>query len=158
VPEPAWFANLDLESPAQELYALLAALVPALERRFLAVITELGLTKAQAQLLALLPSDQALSQREMSQRLHCAPSSVVALIDSLEQRGWLTRQVDTADRRVNVLVLTAAGRELRERLMRQLLEPPVAIRRLSSEAQHELREVLLALVHEFGEPAVEHCD
>lgn len=92
-----------------------------------------------------------LSQREMSQRLHCAPSSIVPLIDSLEPRGWVTRRVDSADRRINMLVLTPAGRDLRERLMRQLLGPPAAIRRLSSETQQQLRDVLRALVHELGE-------
>jgi DNA-binding MarR family transcriptional regulator len=158
MPEPAWLATLELRSPAEEISALLAALVPAIERRFQKVTTELGLSKAQAQLLAQLPLDQALSQREVSQRLHCAPSSVVGLIDSLEQRGWLTRRVDRADRRINALVLTPAGRDARERLLQQLLEPPEAIRRLSLEAQLQMREVLLALMREFGEPAVEHCD
>ena len=121
----------------------------ALERRFQKVTSQQGLTRAQAQLLAQLPTDQALSQREMSERLRCAPSSVVGVIDSLEQRGWLTRRVDSADRRVNVLVLTPAGREARERLMHQLLEPPTAIRRLSAQAQEQLRDVLRAVVQEL---------
>jgi DNA-binding MarR family transcriptional regulator len=158
MPEPAWLATLELRSPAEEISALLAALVPAIERRFQKVTTELGLSKAQAQLLAQLPLDQALSQREVSQRLHCAPSSVVGLIDSLEQRGWLTRRVDRADRRINALVLTPAGRDARERLLQQLLEPPEAIRRLALGAQLQMRDVLLALMREFGEPTVEHCD
>ena len=145
-------ANLDLRSPSEEVSALFAALVPAIERRFQKVTSELGLTRAQAQLLAELPTDQPLSQREMSQRLHCAPSSVVGVIDSLEQRGWLKRRVDSADRRINVLVLTPAGRKARERLMHQLLEPPAAIRRLSTQAQEQLRDVLRAIVQELDPP------
>ena len=42
--------------------------------------------------------------------------------------------------------------------MHQLLDPPEAIRRLLSEAQHQLRDVLRALVRELGEPTVEQCD
>ena len=145
-------ANLDLDSPAHELTALLAALVPAVERRFAMVSAELGLSKPQAHLLAQLPTDRGLSQRETSQRLHCAPSSIVPLIDSLEQRGWLARQVDSADRRVNVLMLTPSGSEVRQRMMRQLLDPPAAIRRLSSEQQHQLRDLLRGVVRELGEP------
>jgi len=148
-PEPVWLANLDLRSPAEEVSALFGALVPAIERRFQKVTSQQGLTKAQAQLLAQLPADTALSQREMSERLHCAPSSVVGVIDSLEQRGWLTRRVDSADRRINVLVLTPAGREARERLMHQLLEPPTAISRLSTQAQEQLRDMLRAVVQEL---------
>ena len=148
-PEPVWLANLDLRSPAEEVSALFGALVPAIERRLQKVTSQQGLTKAQAQLLAQLPADKALSQREMSERLHCAPSSVVGVIDSLEQRGWLTRRVDSADRRINVLVLTPAGREARERLMHQLLEPPTAISRLSTQAQEQLRDMLRAVVQEL---------
>jgi DNA-binding MarR family transcriptional regulator len=158
VSEPAWLANLELRSTAEEISALLAALVPAIEQRFGAVTSKLGLSKAQAQLLSQLPIDQALSQRDMSQRMHCAPSSLVGLIDSLEQRGWLTRRVDPADRRINVLVLTASGRAMRERLMRQLLEPPAAIRRLPSEVQLQLRDVLRELLDELGEGAAAGCD
>jgi MarR family transcriptional regulator, organic hydroperoxide resistance regulator len=156
--QPVWWADLDVHSPAEELSVLLAALVPALERRLALVTTELGLSKAQAQLLVQLPSHQPLSQREMSQRLHCAPSSVVSLIDSLEQRGWLTRRVDSADRRVNVLVLTPAGREVRERFLRRLLDPPAAIRRLSKGEQEQLRDLLRGLLHELGEPDAAQCD
>jgi len=130
VPEPAWLANLVLRSPGEELMAFLAALVPLLEGRFVRVCTELGLSRAQAQVLVQLPSDLSLSQREMSQRLHCAPSAVVGLIDSLEERGWLARQVDRADRRVNSLVLTREGRDAREQLIERLLDPPAALQRL----------------------------
>ena len=144
-------ANLELASPAEELSALLGALVPALERRFLNVTTQLGVSKAQAQLLVQLPTDEALSQREMSQRLHCAPSSVVGLIDSLEERGWLTRRVDSVDRRVNVLVLTPAGRQARAHILHDLLDPPQAIRRLSIEQQCQLRDVLRDVVRELGD-------
>src|ERR1700738_4190218 len=148
-PEPVWLANLDLRSPAEEVSALFGALIPAIERRFQKVTSQQGLSKAQAQLLAQLPTDQTLSQREMSERLHCAPSSVVGVIDSLEQRGWLTRRVDSADRRINVLELTPAGREARERLMHQMLEPPTAIRGLSTRAHEQLHEVLRAVVQEL---------
>jgi len=159
VPQPAWLANLELQSPAEELTALLAALVPVLEQRFVRVCTELGLNRAQAQLLAQLPSDLVLSQREMSERLHCAPSSIVGLIDGLEERGWLARQVDRADRRVNVLVLTPDGRRLREQLMHRLLDAPAAIRRLSPDAQLELRTLLRALLDELGAPpTAETCE
>src|SRR5262245_8838006 len=127
VHQPAWFAGLGVDSPATEIAALLAALVPPLERRFVQVSSELGLNRAQAQFLVQLPADEALPQREMSQRLRCAPSSVVGLIDGLEERGWLARRVDSNDRRVNVLVLTPAGKKAREELLAGLLAPPETI-------------------------------
>jgi DNA-binding MarR family transcriptional regulator len=155
VHQPAWLANLAVSSPAGEITALLAVLVPLVERRFVHVSAELGLNKAQAQLLAQLPADEALSQREMSQRLRCAPSSVVGLIDSLEERGWLTRHVDSNDRRVNVLVLTPAGKKAREELLARLLTPPETIRRLPMKTQRELRDIVRSLVAELAQHGTE---
>ena len=158
VHQPTWFASLDLSSPAAEITALLAALVPLFERRFAQVSSELGLTRAQAQFLVQLPADEALSQRDMSQRLHCAPSSVVGLIDGLEERGWLSRRVDSTDRRINVLVLTPAGKQAREELLGGLLTPPQTIRRLPMTTQLEVRDIMRALVAELGQHTTEHCD
>ena len=149
MPERAWLAELHLHSTAEEVTALLAALLPTFERRFQAVAAELHLTRPQAQLLAQLPPERPLSQREVSLRLHCAPSRVVGLTDQLELRGWLTRRVAAADRRVNTLVLTAEGCAARERLLRRLVEPPKAIRRLPRQAQQALRDVLRAVVEEL---------
>jgi len=56
-----------------------------------------------------------------------------------------------------VLVLTPAGREVRERFLRRLLDPPAAIRRLSKGEQEQLRDLLRAVLHELGEPAVAQC-
>jgi DNA-binding MarR family transcriptional regulator len=114
------------------------------------VSSRLGLNRAQAQFLVRLPADAALSQRDMSQRLHCAPSSVVGLIDSLEERGWLTRRVDRSDRRINVLVLTPAGKNAREELLAGLLAPPATIRHLPTETQAQMLELLRALVAELA--------
>ena len=158
MPQPTWFAHLDLNSPATEITALLAALVPLLEQRFVQVSAELGLNRTQAQVLVQLPADEPLPQREMSQRLHCAPSSVVGLIDGLEERGWLARHVDRSDRRVNVLMLTPAGRKLRDELVADLLAPPETIRRLPAKAQDELREILRSLVGELSQQSQQPYD
>jgi DNA-binding MarR family transcriptional regulator len=158
VRQPAWFAGLGATPPAREITALLAALVPLLERRFVHVSSELGLSRAQGQFLVQLPADDALPQREMSQRLHCAPSSVVGLIDDLEERGWLARRVDSNDRRVNVLVLTPAGKKAREELLAGLLTPPETIRRLPLKTQGELRDTLRSLAAELAQHSTERCD
>jgi DNA-binding MarR family transcriptional regulator len=155
---PTWFAGFAHSAPATEIPALLAVLVPLLERRFVQVSSELGLNRSQAHFLANLPANEALSQRDMSQRLRCAPSSVVGLIDSLEERGWLTRRVDRSDRRVNVLVLTPEGKKAREELLAAALTPPETIRRLPETTQAELRDILRALVAELAQPCGEPCD
>jgi DNA-binding MarR family transcriptional regulator len=68
-----------------------------------------------------------LSQIELGRIIGMDRTSVVQLVDRLEQAGWMTRQINPQDRRVHLLQLTADG------LVR--LE---ALRKLASEAEQEL--------------------
>lgn len=51
-----------------------------------------------------------LTQRELSERLSLEKSTVSRLIDKLEWRGWVVRQLNDSDRRVATLALTEKGR------------------------------------------------
>ncbi|MDQ1308011.1 MAG: hypothetical protein QG671_3845 [Actinomycetota bacterium] len=62
--------------------------------------------------LASLGEHGAASQRELADLLEVDAARVVSLTDALEQRGLVTRTVDPADRRRNLLTLTADGRRL----------------------------------------------
>lgn len=52
-----------------------------------------------------------ISQTELADRIGLDTSSLVRLIDLLEQRGLLERRTDPADRRARRLLLTPRGRE-----------------------------------------------
>jgi MarR family transcriptional regulator, transcriptional regulator for hemolysin len=51
-------------------------------------------------------------QKDLAYEMEIEGSSLVRLIDSLEQGGLVTRRVEREDRRANNLYLTAAGQEL----------------------------------------------
>lgn len=65
--------------------------------------------------------DGGLAMKELGRRLRCDPSFVTSVADALEERGLARREPSPADRRVKNLVLTAEGRELKQRLERELL-------------------------------------
>ncbi len=46
----------------------------------------------------------------MAELLHCDPSNVTGIVDTLEERNLAERKPSEADRRVKVVELTAAGR------------------------------------------------
>jgi DNA-binding MarR family transcriptional regulator len=73
--------------------------------------------------------DDPISQKELAARLRCNPSPVVDPTDRLEEAGSVVRQANPADRRVNVLVVTAKGNRVREELSERLFDPPDAFRR-----------------------------
>jgi DNA-binding MarR family transcriptional regulator len=72
---------------------------------------DLELTTAQMRVLGQLKHHGRMSGRDLAARLGVTPGTVIPLIDRLEQRGYLRRVPDQADRRLTWLVLTPAGQE-----------------------------------------------
>ena len=60
--------------------------------------------------LACLDEFGSASQRQVSERLQLDPSDLVAVVDWLEEAGFVRRRRDEQDRRRYALDLTAAGR------------------------------------------------
>jgi MarR family transcriptional regulator for hemolysin len=85
----------------------------ALDRR----LKDLGLSQAGWMTIAMAAkADEPLSQIELAQRLGVEGSTMVAMIDRLMKSGLLERQPAPNDRRVRLIVLTAAGNKLYERV------------------------------------------
>lgn len=80
-----------------------------------AALAEYGLKVRSYSVLALAAVDTRPTQRELSTFLKLDPSQIVSLIDELETRKLLRREVNPGDRRANVVVATEAGRALYER-------------------------------------------
>lgn len=112
-----------------------------------------GLSPASAWALVQLDPDNPISQRELAARLRCNPSTVVDPTDRLEQSGLVIRQANPADRRVNILVFTPRGKQVRDELIQRLFEPPEAFRRLPAREQARFRDVMLAAVIGARSPA-----
>jgi DNA-binding MarR family transcriptional regulator len=74
-----------------------------------------------------------------------APAATV-LINALETRGLVKRNVDPTDRRVKQVSLTGAGRRVLAVVERITDEPPAALERLPSAELAGLRRTLEKLV------------
>jgi len=72
---------------------------------------------AEHEVLANVASEPGLSQQALAARCFTAKSHVSALVVSLEQRGWLHREVDPADARVRRLRLTRSGEAMARKTM-----------------------------------------
>ena len=68
---------------------------------------QIGLTRPQWQVLSRLHRYPGITQSELAEMLEMERATAGRMIDRLERRGWLIRQADLADRRVNRLHLTA---------------------------------------------------
>ena len=144
--------GLRYRSRAHELWALLVESYSGWEDRMNRAADDAGLSPVSAWALIQLDPDHAISQKELAKRLHCNPSTVVDPTDRLEERALVVRQAHATDRRINVLTVTARGRQVRDELIAQLFEPPDALRRLPDSDQLRFRDAMLAAVEAFARP------
>jgi MarR family transcriptional regulator, organic hydroperoxide resistance regulator len=124
------------------LPGLLLALQRAAHHTLHALSTVLAgenLTAAEISALANL-AGCAPSVRELSEKTGMRASTLTGVLDRLEHRGYLTRELDLADRRSFRLPLTRAGQEVAARVRAAMAE-------LEQEALHGLSATQIAGFH-----------
>lgn len=87
-------------------------LADAVSREFSALYRERhGLTRPEWRLLATLGQYETMTATEVGRHSSMHKTKVSRAVTALEKRRWLTRETSEADRRVERLRLTKAGRE-----------------------------------------------
>jgi DNA-binding MarR family transcriptional regulator len=71
-----------------------------------------GLTRPRAEVIWRLHRLGPVTQRELSEALHCTPRNVTGLVDALEAGGLVARERHPTDRRATLVTLTERGRTL----------------------------------------------
>lgn len=90
---------------ARSMSALSGKLLPPLQKEF-------GITESQLGVLEALHHLGPLAQGQICQKILRSGSNVTTVVDNLERDGLVRRDRDVADRRVQVVSLTATGAEL----------------------------------------------
>ena len=110
-------------------------------------LTPYGIDGRELGVLLVLVGREPTSQQQVAQRLGIDRTTMVALLDTLEGKGLVSRHPDAEDRRRNVVELSAAGQDVLRRATkaaedaeRELLAP------LSPQAARQLRDSLQAIV------------
>ncbi len=80
-------------------------------------LADLNLSAAEINALANLGEGGTLNIRELSERTGTRASTLTGLLDRLENRGYLARELDPADRRSFRLPLTEAGKAAATRVL-----------------------------------------
>jgi MarR family transcriptional regulator, lower aerobic nicotinate degradation pathway regulator len=83
--------------------------------RIAAALESIGLTPASFGLLNVLGAREGAMQQELGAAMGIDPSTMVALIDSLEDAGLAKRKPHPRDRRARVVAITPKGRRTLER-------------------------------------------
>jgi MarR family transcriptional regulator, organic hydroperoxide resistance regulator len=126
--------------PATEAWSLFQRIFHSQRPKFMAVLRQYDLVPPHW--IALQALEKPMPMGELARVLVCDNSNITWITDRLEERGLVERRPAERDRRVKLLVLTAEGRRVRERIQAALSEPPAAITALPRENQRALRAIL----------------
>jgi DNA-binding MarR family transcriptional regulator len=130
------------QRPERDNWDPLFRLAWMLREQYLEIARELDLSPPQAGALLQLDPATSLSMGELATTIHCDASTVTGLVDRLEDRGLVERRVSPTDRRVKDVVISARGRELRDRFLARLQDPPAGIARLPAADRRTLQRLL----------------
>jgi MarR family transcriptional regulator, organic hydroperoxide resistance regulator len=115
-----------------------------------AALADLNLSAAEINALANLGEGGTLNIRQLSERTGTRASTLTGLLDRLENRGFVTRELDPGDRRSFRLPLTEAGQAAAARVL-------AAIADLEREALARLDAAQLAGYHAVINALQEAC-
>jgi DNA-binding MarR family transcriptional regulator len=111
----------------------------------------LELAPADAGILRLLRVAAGLSQQELAGKLQIHPSRLVAMLDNLENRGFVERRANPDDRRLYSIHLTKGGGEILEKIGRVAREHQDSLlSALGSGERDELAALLLRIADQQG--------
>jgi len=82
---------------------------------FSGAMNEIQVTPGQFGVLTLIASNEGMSQSAVARSLGVERSTMVAVIDGLENRGLVIRKPSPTDRRSNALVLSDEGQRIYKR-------------------------------------------
>jgi MarR family transcriptional regulator, organic hydroperoxide resistance regulator len=97
----------------QDLAAMLYPVVRALIAAELPVLAGHGISMWGYIVLNALEDGPARTQAALAQAIGADKTRIIATFDELQQAGLITREPDPDDRRVRLLSITAAGRQVR---------------------------------------------
>lgn len=78
-----------------------------------------GIYKSQLKMLSHIFHHEGISQRELAQHLEISPPSIAVTAKRLEKLGYISRQMDEKDNRMNILNTTEAGRAILNRTWKE---------------------------------------
>ena len=143
-------ASIPAGSVPAQATVLIARVARVVRQRFEQVLTPLGLRQRHVVALSYLRGHGPTPQRRLAQRLRMDPSSMVCLLNELEESELVVRNRDRADRRRAIVELSAEGE-------RALCEVDRAVQAVEDEMLTDLDDAeratlrrLLARLH--GEP------
>ncbi len=109
-------------------------------------VRDLGLTRSQWWVLTHLFREDGQTQTALADLMEIEKPSLGRLLDRLESKGWVSRQSDATDRRVNRVYLTAEVKPVVAEMRRHAADVrAVALDGISESQREQFVDTLLAI-------------
>jgi DNA-binding MarR family transcriptional regulator len=103
-----------------------------------------GLEQGQPIALAIIASNEGISQRQLSEKMFITPASATAMLQKLEKSELVERRPDPNDQRAFCLYMTKKGHKVNQQMKEGLKEIEKAcFQDFSQEELQEFRRLLL---------------
>ena len=122
---------------AERLADLTFSLLARCQEKQAWLAEEHGLHQAEFKCLRLFGLDENLNNKEIAKRMILSPSRLTRIIDGLEKRGYMHREIDQTDRRNMRVYLSRRGKILTNKLNKALVDIHSEILQDIDVAQHE---------------------
>ena len=134
------------DTPPRSVGFLISQLGFFSSKAFMEALAPIGLDPREFLLMRFVAASDGPSQQALAEQLAIPASRMVALVDRLEEAGFLERRPDTEDRRLRRLYLTRKGRGVLERAGKIAIDYET---RLCSGINREERELLIDLLQKL---------
>ena len=122
---------------AERLADLTFSLLARCQEREAWLAEEHGLHQSEFKCLRLFGLDENLNNKEIAKRMILSPSRLTRIIDGLEKRGYMHREIDQTDRRNMRVYLSRRGKILTNKLNKAFIEIHSEILKDIDVSQHE---------------------
>ena len=105
---------MSIRPVSESLPIQLLAVHDQVMRYFRPMLNRFGMTDQQWRVLRVIAANGAVDFRALADACVIQPASLSRMLETLEDRGWISRTVPPHDRRQRVVTLTEAGRSVFE--------------------------------------------
>ena len=118
-------------------------------------LKQIGLTQSQADVIILLAheSDKVFHQRDIERALNYTNPTITGLLNRLEQKNFIVRQVDPNDSRARIIKLTDVALDVLEEIYQSIRQTEQMI--FDGFSKEEM-DILIPLMSRMAKNALRH--
>jgi len=154
-PLPIVSADPALDRDTEAFYEALSELIRVYEFRDRDRICCYDISVSQCYALEAVVRGSELTLNDLAARLYLDKSTASRVVDALERKGYVERQPHPEDRRSLLLRPTPAGREMEQRIRRDILTEEQA---LLADFDPEIRQAMTQLIRRLARAAASRVD